>query len=154
MSEKKSDLSNLKTQQEQQTEISPQHPPSNPHISYLMYIGGVIFLGLGIYFFFVNILREEPIVEVTIVNYNIQNANSNNQYIINVLTVDTAAITHRKNEQVVFVLKGNIAQEVPVSTGHIFGKFIEVKSGLSEGEKVILHPPPNLQSGSYVKVKQ
>jgi len=119
-----------------------------------MYIGGVIFLGLGIYFFFVNILREEPIVEVTIVNYNIQNANSNNQYIKNVLTVDTAAITHRKNEQVVFVLKGNIAQEVPVSTGHIFGKFIEVKSGLSEGEKVILHPPPNLQSGSYVKVKQ
>ncbi|MBI4810770.1 MAG: efflux RND transporter periplasmic adaptor subunit, partial [Ignavibacteriales bacterium] len=69
MSEKRFDLSKLKIRREQPTGIGPQHPPSRPHIAYLMYIGGAIFLGLGVYFFLANILREDPIVEITTVSF-------------------------------------------------------------------------------------
>lgn len=58
----------------------------------------------------------------------------------NVLTVPIQAVTTRKGKQVVFL--ANAPQEpVPVSVGMYNTKFIEITSGLKEGDQVMLSPP-------------
>ncbi|MDI6765312.1 MAG: efflux RND transporter periplasmic adaptor subunit [Bacteroidota bacterium] len=70
-----------------------------------------------------------------------------------ILAVEREAITKRKNEEVVFLLDKRIVHEIPVTLGNTYGKMIEIKSGLSHGDKIILRPSYKLQSGTSVKVK-
>jgi HlyD family secretion protein len=70
------------------------------------------------------------------------------------IAIDPSAITKRRDDNVVFVLKGNMVQEVPVITGNSIGRLIEIRKGLSSGEQIVLKPSSKLQSGSTVIVKQ
>ena len=68
------------------------------------------------------------------------------------LVVPNSALTVRNGRQVVFKVKNNEAVEVSVITGRRFGSFIEIKSGLQNGEKVIQNITQNIKDGTKVKV--
>jgi len=70
------------------------------------------------------------------------------------VAIDPSAVTTRRDEKVVFVLKENMVHEVPVITGNVIGRLIEIRKGLSSGERIVLKPSDKLQSGSTVIVKQ
>jgi RND family efflux transporter MFP subunit len=70
------------------------------------------------------------------------------------IAIDPSAVTTRRDEKVVFVLKENMVHEVPVITGDVIGRLIEIRKGLSSGERIVLKPSDKLQSGSTVIVKQ
>lgn len=55
-----------------------------------------------------------------------------------VLTVPIQAVTTSRGKQVCFVQKGETTDTVPVDVGMYNDKFIEVKSGLNEGDTVLL----------------
>jgi HlyD family secretion protein len=57
------------------------------------------------------------------------------------ITVPIQAVTSRKGKPVVFRRKGDTTEPVPVEVGLFNTKFIEVLSGLSEGDQVLLSPP-------------
>ena len=61
-----------------------------------------------------------------------------------VLTVPIQCVTTRKGKQVVF-LANNPTVPVPVSVGMYNTKFIEITSGLKEGDRVLLSPPYDAQ---------
>jgi RND family efflux transporter MFP subunit len=69
-----------------------------------------------------------------------------------VLTVPAAAVAERDGRQVVFKIKEDRAEEVPVSVGRKLGGSVEIKSGLKEGEKVIARTDERIKAG--VKVTQ
>lgn len=58
----------------------------------------------------------------------------------NVLTVPIQAVTTRKGKQVVFLASAP-QEPVPVMVGMYNSKFIEITSGLKEGDRVMLSPP-------------
>ncbi len=58
-----------------------------------------------------------------------------------VVKVPVQCITTLQGKQVAFVQKGGSAEPVPVEVGLFNHKFIEIKSGLNEGDKVLLSPP-------------
>lgn len=70
------------------------------------------------------------------------------------LAVDTAAITTRDGRKVAFILRNDAVSAAPVSLGPTFGRLAEVNEGLSQGDRVVLKPPPDLQSGNKVKVRE
>jgi len=57
-----------------------------------------------------------------------------------VLTVPIQAVTTRKGQQVVY-LASDPSKPVPVSVDHYNTKFIEITSGVKEGDRVLLSPP-------------
>ncbi len=59
----------------------------------------------------------------------------------NILQVPTGALFRRGNEWMTFLVEGGKARLVKVEIGHTNGISAEVKGGLSEGQRVILHPP-------------
>ncbi|WCJ59325.1 efflux RND transporter periplasmic adaptor subunit [Fontisphaera persica] len=61
-----------------------------------------------------------------------------------VLTVPIQCVTTRKGKQVVF-LADNPTVPVPVNVGMYNTKFIEITSGLKEGDRVLLSPPYDAQ---------
>jgi RND family efflux transporter MFP subunit len=71
-----------------------------------------------------------------------------------VLAVDGAAITQRGDKSVVFLLKERTAVETPVVTGKSMGRMTEIRSGLAQGQSVILNPPAELASGAAVTLKE
>lgn len=58
----------------------------------------------------------------------------------NVISVPVQAVTSRRGKPVVY-LAGNQPQMTPVDIGMFNTKFIEIKSGLEEGDQVLLSPP-------------
>lgn len=58
----------------------------------------------------------------------------------NVVAVPLQAVTSIKGEQVCFVGKGDEPQKKPVEVGLYNDKFIEIKSGLKEGDELLLAP--------------
>ena len=71
-----------------------------------------------------------------------------------VLVVPSTAITTRDQKKVVFKISDNKAVETRVALGHPFGDFVEVKSGLSEGDTVIDSPSGEIKDGVTVSVEQ
>ena len=57
------------------------------------------------------------------------------------LIVPLQAVTTRKGKVVVLTRKGGESEPVPVEVGLFNTKFIEVTSGLKEGDEVLLSPP-------------
>jgi len=68
------------------------------------------------------------------------------------IIVSPAAIMTRDDRKVVFVVRDNSVMETPVEIGEMVGNMLEVRTGLAEGNQVVLSPPENLQTGTKVKV--
>ncbi len=68
------------------------------------------------------------------------------------LTVPTDAVTSRDGSKTVFVVTGAVATATPVETGTNVGGRVEILSGLSEGDTVVLSPPGKMKSGDKVEV--
>ena len=60
--------------------------------------------------------------------------------LVNVLTVPIQAVTTVKGRQVCFVEKGSSHVAVPVEAGLYNDRLIEIRSGLEEGQRVLLSP--------------
>ena len=71
-----------------------------------------------------------------------------------VLAVNFAAITSRGKRKVVFLMQDNKVTETPVELGQSLGGSIEIKEGLSSGDKVVVRPSESLRSGTRVKVRE
>jgi RND family efflux transporter MFP subunit len=69
-------------------------------------------------------------------------------------SVPASAIATRDGKKVVYVVRGESVDEVPIVLGESLGTGIEVKQGVSAGEKVVIHPPEKLSNGSKITVKQ
>ena len=70
------------------------------------------------------------------------------------LTVPAAAVVSKNGSKVVFVVEGDHVVETPVTLGEAVGNGLEVKSGLKDGDKVVLSPANKLRSGSKVKAAE
>lgn len=63
----------------------------------------------------------------------------------NVISVPLQAVTTRQGKPVIYLAKGDQTQPVDVQVGLYNTKFIEVTSGLKEGDHILLSPPFDLQ---------
>jgi HlyD family secretion protein len=66
--------------------------------------------------------------------------------------VNPKALVEKNGKLVAYVFKDQQVQAAPVRTGAGLGDWVEVLAGLQDGDKVVLQPPKNLQSGDRVKV--
>ena len=71
----------------------------------------------------------------------------------NVLQVPTGALFRRGNDWMTFVLAGGNARLTKVEIANNNGLAAEVRSGLQQGQSVILHPPDALADGAAVKTR-
>ncbi|WP_326907379.1 efflux RND transporter periplasmic adaptor subunit [Sedimentibacter sp. MB31-C6] len=76
----------------------------------------------------------------------------NTDKIDNALAVKTEAVINRNGNKIVFVTSGDLAVEREVVTGLDTGEYIEIKSGLTEGENVIIKGQDYVNDGSKIKV--
>jgi len=72
----------------------------------------------------------------------------------NVLQVPTGALFRRGNEWMTFVIEEGKAGLTRVEILHNNGSAAEVRSGLRQGQQVILHPPDNVSDGAAVKQRR
>jgi HlyD family secretion protein len=70
------------------------------------------------------------------------------------LIIPKAALVKRKGRSYSFVVTGNRVKLVPITVGLRMNNLVEIKKGLSEGDRIVLKPPASLRDGSRVKVKQ
>lgn len=68
--------------------------------------------------------------------------------------VSPSAFATRQGRKVVFTVKGDRVSEAPVQTGAVIGEYIEIRSGVKAGDKVVLKPPENLRDGSKIKTAE
>ncbi len=66
------------------------------------------------------------------------------------ISVPASAVTTRNGKKVAFLLRNESVVETPVVVGELMGNSIEIKEGLSVGDKVVLHPSEKLSSGSKI----
>lgn len=71
-----------------------------------------------------------------------------------VLQIPTGALFRRGNEWMTFAVARGRAKLTKVEISHTNGIAAEVTSGLSEGQKVILHPPDTVSEGAAVKPRR
>ncbi|MEO8594305.1 MAG: efflux RND transporter periplasmic adaptor subunit [Candidatus Solibacter sp.] len=71
-----------------------------------------------------------------------------------IVAIPQGALTERGQLQSVFVVEGGVARTRLVTTGRRTGGGVEVLSGLTAGEKVVLPVPAGLQDGGRVEVRQ
>lgn len=64
------------------------------------------------------------------------------------ISVPASAITSRNGQKVVFVAKGETVTETAVTLGEVMGNRIEILSGVSPGERVVLRPSEKLTTGT------
>jgi HlyD family secretion protein len=69
----------------------------------------------------------------------------------NVLQVPTGALFRRGGDWMTFLFEGGKAHAVKVEIAHNNGVAAEVRSGLTEGQRVLVHPPDAVAEGSAVK---
>lgn len=65
--------------------------------------------------------------------------------------VNKTAIVSRNGNTVAFVIKEDKVFQTPVTPGEEMGDMVEVRRGLSAGQKVVVTPPSGLRSGSKIK---
>ena len=69
-----------------------------------------------------------------------------------VLQVPTGALFRRGGDWMTFLLDGATARQTKVEIAHNNGIAAEVRTGLTQGQRVILHPPDAIADGAAVKV--
>ncbi len=70
------------------------------------------------------------------------------------ISVPASAVTTRNGQKVVFIVQGDEVEEKAVTLGEIMGTRIEVKRGLSSGEKVVLRPAETLKTGTKITTEK
>jgi RND family efflux transporter MFP subunit len=68
------------------------------------------------------------------------------------IVIPPAAISARENTKIVFVVRDDRVVETAVALGGSIGSMLEVASGLSVGDRVVLDPPENMSAGMKVKL--
>jgi RND family efflux transporter MFP subunit len=71
-----------------------------------------------------------------------------------VLAVPKKALVTRNGKMSAFRLEAAQVRLVTPALGPELGDFIEIKTGLKEGDRVVLSPPDSLKDGSRVKIKE
>jgi RND family efflux transporter MFP subunit len=71
-----------------------------------------------------------------------------------VVAIPLAALMERGQLQSVFVAEDGVAHTRLITTGRRTAAEVEILSGVSAGEKIILPVPPSLQDGARVEVRQ
>jgi len=69
-----------------------------------------------------------------------------------VLTVPLSAVEDIDGKKVVYLINDNVAVQKEISTGRLFGNYVEITSGLEEGEKIIDNLDEKIKDGVQVKV--
>ena len=72
----------------------------------------------------------------------------------NVLQVPTGALFRRGGDWMAFVYDGGKARQTKVEIAHNNGVAAELRSGLAEGQRVLVHPPDAVAEGSSVKSRK
>ncbi len=70
-----------------------------------------------------------------------------------ILAVPSTAVKNINGKKFVFIVKNNEAVDVPVTTGRQFDSYIEIKSGIVNGDKVIENASDKINDGTKVKVR-
>jgi len=70
------------------------------------------------------------------------------------LGVNPSAVVSRNGRTIVFQLKGDQVQEVPIDKGSPLADLVQVIRGLQAGDKVVLNPPKGLKNGSRIKIAE
>jgi RND family efflux transporter MFP subunit len=68
------------------------------------------------------------------------------------IAVSPAAIVTRGNQKIAFVIRDGSVTATPVEIAGTLGNMLEVRSGLVEGNQVVLNPPENMATGMKVKL--
>jgi RND family efflux transporter MFP subunit len=68
--------------------------------------------------------------------------------------IHSGALVTRGNKQIAFLITGNQVVEAPVQAGEAFGEFVEVVSGLKEGDRVVIKPLKELKNGTKIKLAE
>jgi HlyD family secretion protein len=72
----------------------------------------------------------------------------------NVLNVPVSALFRQGEEWAVYLVKNGRAQATPVKIGHRNNRSAEVLSGLSDGDRVVVHPSDRIHGGVAVTERQ
>ena len=72
----------------------------------------------------------------------------------NVLTVPVGALFRKGTDWAVFAVKNGIARTTIVDVGHRNSRMAEVLSGLTDGDRVVLHPSDRVRDGTAVSERQ
>ncbi|RMF64912.1 MAG: efflux RND transporter periplasmic adaptor subunit [Calditrichaeota bacterium] len=70
------------------------------------------------------------------------------------LTIPESAVRTEDGQDIVLVLRDHRVVETPVVLGARLGGRVEVKTGLTEGQRVVLHPAEELKTGTRVQLEQ
>lgn len=70
------------------------------------------------------------------------------------LTVPVSALFRRGDDWAVFAVRDGHARPTIIGTGHRNSKVVEVLSGLSEGDLVVLHPSDRVSEGAVVAERE
>lgn len=71
-----------------------------------------------------------------------------------VTAVPLAAVVSRDGRDIVYVARDRQAFVQPVQLGRRFGEWAEIKDGLAVGDRVVLQPPADLNSGAKIRALQ
>ncbi len=71
-----------------------------------------------------------------------------------VLVIPNSAIAQRNGQQIVFKVNNNKAVEVRITPGQNFDSYVEIKSGLQNGDMIIDNVNDKIQNGLKVKVSE
>jgi RND family efflux transporter MFP subunit len=91
--------------------------------------------------------REHPIKAGTYVNASVNLGKT-----VPVLMIPRDAIVSSVKEPSVYLVNGEIAQLVKIGMGSNYGSYLEVRSGLKEGDKVVTTGQINLTDNAKVKI--
>ena len=71
-----------------------------------------------------------------------------------VLTIPVGSLFRKGNDWAVYAVKGGRARTAVVQIGHRNAQTAEVLSGLSPGDRVVLHPSDRVREGSSVAQRE
>ena len=69
------------------------------------------------------------------------------------VAIPATAVITRDELRIVFIVRGEQAEERKVEAGESIGNRIEIKSGLRPGERVVTNPPAGLRDGDRIRIK-
>ncbi|MEW6702418.1 MAG: efflux RND transporter periplasmic adaptor subunit [Bacteroidota bacterium] len=69
------------------------------------------------------------------------------------LVVPINSVVNRNGSKIVYIVRDEKAVEIPVTTGRELGSFIEIKSGLMNGDKIIETIDEKIKDGVKVKMR-
>ncbi len=70
------------------------------------------------------------------------------------LGVNPSALVSKNGRAIVYQLKGDQVQEVPIDKGPLLADLVQITRGLRAGDRVVLNPPKGLKDGSRVKIAE